>query len=72
MAFTEYSVDSSLLEKVAYDPDNFLLRATFKDGTEYEYDGVLQEVFDALMEADSQGKFFYSNIRKSYPYTKIR
>lgn len=72
MAFTEYSVDSSNIDKVEYDADNLVLRVTFKNGGIYEYEGVLQEVVDEMLSASSVGGYFYSNIRMSYPYTKIR
>ena len=72
MAFTEYSVDSSNIDKVEYDADNLVLRVTFKNGGIYEYEGVLQEVVDEMLSASSVGSYFYSNIRMSYPYTKIR
>ena len=72
MAFTEYSVDSSNIDKVEYDADNLVLRVTFKNGGQYEYEGVLQEVVDEMLSADSVGSYFHSNIRMNYPYTKIR
>ena len=71
MAFVEYSVDSSNISNVEYDPDNLVLRVTFKNGGKYEYEGVLQEVVDEMLSASSVGSYFHSNIRMNYPYTKI-
>lgn len=72
MAFESYVVDSSNLQAVEYDPDTLVLRVTFSNGGQYEYEGVLQEVVDEMMAADSQGGYFYRNIRMNYPYTKIK
>lgn len=72
MAFVEYSVDSSNIDKVEYDADGLVLRVTFKNGGMYEYEGVLQEIVDEMLSADSVGRYFHSNVRMNYPYTKIR
>lgn len=72
MAFESYTVDSSNLTTVEYDPDTLVLRVSFKNGGMYEYEGVLQEVVDEMMAADSQGSYFYKNVRMNYPYTKIK
>lgn len=72
MAFESYTVDSSNLTTVEYDPDTLVLRVSFKNGGMYEYEGVLQDVVDEMMAADSQGSYFYKNVRMNYPYTKIR
>lgn len=71
MAFVEYSVDSSNINNVEYDPDQLILRVTFSNGGKYEYEGVLQEVVDEMLSASSVGSYFYSNIRMNYPYTKV-
>ena len=72
MAFKKYIADSSTLDIVEYDPDSLILRITFKNGGQYEYEGVLQEVVDELMAAPSQGRYHHENIRMSYPYTKLK
>lgn len=72
MAFESYTVSSSNLQAVEYDPDTLVLRVTFKNGGQYEYEGVLQEVVDEMMSADSQGSYFHKNVRMNYPFTKIR
>lgn len=71
MAFVEYSVDSSIIANVEYDPDNLILRVTFHNGGKYEYEGVLQEVVDEMLSASSVGSYFHYNIRMNYPYTKV-
>lgn len=72
MAFESYTVNSSNLQAVEYDPDTLVLRVTFTNGGQYEYEGVLQEIVDEMMSADSQGSYFHRNVRMNYPYTKIK
>lgn len=60
--------DSSTLDKYKYNPDTQTLELSFKpNGATYEYSGVTQNVFDGLLTSDSQGSFFYHNIRNIYP-----
>ena len=72
MAFERYVADSSNLDIIEYDPDTLVLRVTFKNGSQYEYEGVLQDVVDEMMSADSQGSYFNRNVRMNYPYTKLK
>lgn len=71
------SVSSSDLAAVWYDPKQSLLRIRFlharKDGVDtYSYLGVPQRVYDSLLAAASQGKFFHSQIKNSYPCPEAR
>jgi hypothetical protein len=71
MAFVDYPVNSSNLAAVRYDADTLTLEVTFQNGSTYQYEGVTQEVVDNMINAESQGSYFYHNIRKAYPYQKI-
>ncbi len=52
-------LQSAALEAVFYDDVRHTLRATFRDtGRTYVYEGVPQELYDALLFADSIGAFF--------------
>jgi hypothetical protein len=42
------------------------------EGRVYRYFVVPRSVFDALLSADSVGRFFQENIRDVYPYERIR
>jgi hypothetical protein len=56
------------LEYVEYDPDRRVLEVGFRKGTTYSYSGVPVWVFDALLDADSKGRYFIEHIRNNYPY----
>ena len=43
----------------------------FRSGQIYEYQGVPKEVYAALLEAGSPGKFMHENIRGKYEFTKL-
>lgn len=66
------SVSSSNLASIGYDPSTHTLEVEFNSGSVYQYSGVPLSVFNALMAADSHGKYFSANIRNSYPYKQIR
>lgn len=66
------SVKSSNLRAVDYNPSTHMLTVWFRNGTVYEYYGVLQSVFDGLLSATSKGRFHHRYIRYSYRYRRIR
>lgn len=65
------SVSSSNLSAIGYDPDAQMLEVEFLDGSVYEYSGVPSSEYDALMNADSKGKYFNANIKKTYAFVKL-
>ena len=68
----EQYVESSNLLSASYDAEEMKLRITFKNGSQYEYEGVPEEEFTGLLSAESKGKFFYQNIRRGgYTFQKI-
>lgn len=56
-------VDSSTIEKVAYNVDKSKLLVTFKNGGKYVYDDVTLEEFTLFSTADSKGSWFANNIK---------
>lgn len=65
-------VQSAALEYVSYNAAAHALRATFRaNGRTYEYEDVPQEIYDALMFADSLGAFFNANIRDRFPFHEV-
>ncbi|MBS1797414.1 MAG: KTSC domain-containing protein [Acidobacteria bacterium] len=64
-------VDSSSLEWVGYDAEKELLVIRFVSGGLYEYSEVPADVYEALMAAESKGRFFRSRIRGEYDYVKL-
>jgi hypothetical protein len=65
-------VSSSNLTAVGYDAENAILRIQFHSSGLYDYHGVSEDVYQALLAAGSKGQFFDQNIKKGgYPFTKV-
>lgn len=64
-------VSSSNLLSIGYDNETATLRIEFKNGSQYEYYGVPEDVFNGLLSAGSKGTYFDQNIKKAgYSYSK--
>lgn len=63
-------VSSSNLASVGYEEG--VLEVAFKSGSVYQYSGVPEFVYKALMSAPSHGKYFAAYIRNNYSYRQIR
>lgn len=59
---------SSHLDRVDYDSETQELTITFKDGTEYLYRSVPNEVYLGLQHARSAGQYFDRQIKNVYAY----
>lgn len=66
------SVDSSNLASVGYDAAKEILEIEFNHGGVYQYFDVPESVYNELMDADSHGRYFISNINDVFEYQKIR
>lgn len=59
--------DSSAMWRAEYDAEARLLLIWFTGDTKpYGYREVPEDVFDALCDADSQGRYFAAHIRDHY------
>ena len=65
-------VSSSNLSSVGYDPNTSTLEVEFNSGAIYQYSGVPEQEYMALINADSVGGHFATHIRDRYPTTRIR
>ena len=66
------TVESSNLASVGYDEITKTLEIEFRSGGIYQYITVPESVYFGLMNADSHGEYFDSNIKKAgYPYKKM-
>jgi len=65
------NVSSSNLASVGYDEENEILEIEFNHGGIYQYFNVPINEYEALMSADSHGKYFAANIRNDYEYQKL-
>lgn len=70
----EYDVDSSNLDKIAYNTAEEKLIVTFNRGAVYEYERVPFEYFVGLRKGyqGSVGKYFNRYIRNKFKYDKMR
>ena len=66
------SVQSSNLSSVGYDSALQILEIEFHTSGVYQYHGVPESVYDALMSAGSKGTYFAQYIKKGgYQYQKV-
>ena len=61
-------VQSSNVEKVAYDDLAKELLVGFKGGVEYYYTNVPNSLYKELLESHSKGKYLNEKIKKDYGY----
>ena len=59
-------VASSVIAEVRYDDEQELLEVLFHNGRVYRYLDVPPEEYEALVGADSVGKYFNQEIRTRY------
>ena len=62
-------VESSVIQAVGH---SRVLEIQFESGRIYQYYDVPQDIYDAMIDAPSKGKFFNANIRGRYPYKEIQ
>jgi len=66
------AVHSSSLRALGYDLDQQALEVEFHNGSQYRYEQVPAEVVQALLEADSLGRYFNQVFKaQHYPYRRI-
>lgn len=65
------SVRSSELKSIGYSPKERILEVEFNSGGVYQYDFVPFEIHNALMSAQSHGKYFNGHIKGKYHSRKI-
>jgi hypothetical protein len=64
-------IESSNLVKTEYDTESKKLITTFKNGLRYEYEDVPHNIFAQFRLSESQGKFFNSQISRTFKYKKL-
>ncbi len=65
------TVVSSLIESVGYDEESRKLYVQFHSGPTWAYEEVPPEVYQALREAPSVGRYFLKEIKGVYPGKKL-
>lgn len=71
-AMNRITVESRLVATAGYHDPSSTMELEFVDGGVYRYFVVPRSVFDALLAADSIGRFFQEHIRGVYPFERIR
>ena len=64
-------IQSSNIKKTEYDTETKKLLVTFNNGLLYEYDEVPHQTYTKFRAAESQGKYFVTDISKAYKYKKL-
>ncbi|MBI3006573.1 MAG: KTSC domain-containing protein [Ignavibacteriales bacterium] len=64
-------VSSSHIISIGYDRESRLLEIEYKDGNVYQYLDVPIEENEALMQAESHGRYINNHIRNRYKYSRI-
>jgi KTSC domain len=65
----EYKIiESSSIRCIGYDAETKELEVMFCSGGRYAYSGVPKAKADALLNAQSRGVFFATEIRPNYPF----
>jgi len=59
-------VKSSNIEAVGYDAKERRLKVVFKSGGAWHYDRVPEETYQALMAAESVGKYFRQSVQGQF------
>ena len=64
-------IKSSNIKSTEYDTETKDLVIEFNNGVKYKYDNVSHELYTKFRLAESQGKFFTTDIAKKYQYKKL-
>ena len=64
-------IKSSNIKSSEYDTESKELVVEFNNGAKYKYNNVPHQVYTKFRLAESQGKFFTTDIAKQYSYKKV-
>jgi len=64
-------VSSSNVAAVGYDSETQTLEIEFNNGGVYQYFDVSQNIYEALISAESVGKFLNGHIKGYYRYARV-
>lgn len=62
-------VESSVIHAVGH---TRVLEIEFESGRVYQYFDVPQDIYDAVLQSDSKGRYFNTHIRGKFPYQEIQ
>ena len=64
-------VYSSAIQSIGYDPEQQLLEIEFQRGAVYRYYDVPPEIHQALITAESIGRYYEAEVRGSYRFERV-
>ena len=64
-------IESTNIVRTEYDTTTKKMIAEFKNGAKYEYEDVPHNVYTKFRMAESQGKYFTTDISKKFKYKKV-
>jgi len=64
-------VSSSNIRSIGYNKDYSILEVEFTSYHTYQYFGVSESVYNALMNASSHGSYLNQYIKDRYQYSKV-
>jgi hypothetical protein len=64
-------VKSRILRSVGYDETKKILEIEFSSGFVYQYSGVPQKTYTAMMHSDEMGKFFSEKVRPKFQTKQV-
>jgi hypothetical protein len=64
-------MSSTNVASVGYDEQSETLEVEFANGSVYQYFNVGLALYEQFRTAPSKGQFLNSNIRSSYPYSRV-
>jgi hypothetical protein len=64
------AVSSSMISSVGYDADTQVLEIEFNNTRIYQYLKVPSPIYEGLIQAESPGNYFNTEIRDNYEYQR--
>lgn len=66
------TVNSTRIAAIRYNLDEKILEVAFKNGELYEHEEVPPNFWTEMSLAESIGKYYFDNIRKTFPYEVLK
>lgn len=64
-------INSSMIRRVRYDPNNKFLDVVFRTGETYRYKDIPPDEYDGLMKAESHGRYMQTHIIDHYETIRL-
>lgn len=71
MTINHHVTRSTMITEIEYDSEKKLLILIFGKGGKYEYSDVPKDIYEALLGAESIGKYFLANVKDKFETVKI-